>query len=294
MEEKFIEWENGLHKDEKDSGESKGSLLSIESRTRFFNEVLNTEPDVLIFPTILDLQIQKEYMPVCISDELSDYMLSNLHNVPQSEFRNKEISRSKMLRNLSSEQILKFLTLSVCVIDTLRQGFIFRSHGQFKKNWSRIFVWIDRSSVRDNSREELVFKNSLGWLLRNYTKRRPFELIEEIHTPDHPLIKNFCNNDGFDGEKLFRNIEFANSRSISGLRITDIITNTLYRVLNDLENSDGYLNFYEKIMKHSGLGPNSNLGFYFFPSKFQKVGQCDAKKYAVLQQILASRRDNLE
>jgi len=39
---------------------------------------------------------------------------------------------------------------------------------------------------------------------------------------------------------------------------------------------------------HSPLGPNSHLGFFYFPSEKQKSGQLREKKYAVLQQIIAN------
>lgn len=237
------------------------------------------------------MQIQKEYTPDNMTGELRDYAIKTLTGITSKELYNAEELQAKRIGNLSDCQLLKYITLSVCIIETLRYSILFRNGKSIKQYWDRIRIFIDRSSTKGDSREELVFRKSLGWFLTNYTKKYPFEVIEEIHNEKHPLIKKFDTPKGFDGKKLFKHIYFEDSKDHCGLQIIDIIVNTFYKALNDLDNTNGMLKYYKIIMMHNPLEPNSHLGFFFFPSKANNVGVQRAKKYAILQEIIASNSE---
>lgn len=287
IENKFKEWEGITQPREKERGEVKGSLLKMETRKLFFDFIEN-EPDLLIYPTIIDLQIQKKYAPPLTSKGMRDYGMDASEKIKSKQLKDQTILHSKRIGNLSNEQLLKLMTLTTCVIDTLRYSILFKCYPILEQFWNKVNIWVDMSSVRRNTREEQVFRESLGWMLYNYTKRRPFELIKEVHNKDHPFIKNFDTPRGINGRKLFRNLYFETSKNHWGLRFIDIIANTLYKALYDLSNTKGMLPFYKKIMKHNILGPKSNLGFVYFPSDQSLSDQIIASKYAILQQIIAS------
>jgi len=288
IEKRFTEWERNLSDGEKEKGEVKGKLLSKESRNEFFN-IIGNESDILINPAIIDLQIQKEFAPENMTEELRDLNIKNITGITSEELRNAENLHARMIGNLSDSQFLKYMTLEVCIIEILRFSILFRNSENIKSFWNKIKILVDRSSTKDNSREEQVFRKSLGWFLYNHTKKNPFELIEGVHDENHPFIINFDTHKGFDGRKMFKHIYFKNSQDYMGLQIIDIIANSMYKSLNDLDNSNGMLDFYKKIMSHSPLGSNSNLGFFYFPSESQNSSPLRAKKYAVLQEIIASK-----
>ncbi len=288
IEKRFTEWEHNLSDGEKEKGEVKGKLLSKESRNEFFN-IIGNESDILINPAIIDLQIQKEFIPENMTEELLDLNMKNIAGISSEELKSEENLQARMIGNLSDSQFLKYMILEVCIIETLRFSILFRNSENIKLFWNRIKILVDRSSTKENPREEQVFRRSLGWFLSNHTKKKPFELIEGVHDKNHPFMKNFVTQKRYAGRKMFKHIYFKNSQDYMGLQIIDIIANSLYKSLNDLDNSNGMLNFYKKIMRHSPMGSNSNLGFFYLRSEIQNSSPLRAKKYAVLQEIIASK-----
>jgi hypothetical protein len=282
---KFIKWEKSLHRAEKKKGEAKGALLTKESRDTFFS-FLNDEHSLLVYPTILDLDTQKKYIPENLTREMYEDAMNNIDKLEATEFKQEEILQAKRIKNLSDEQFLKLLTLGTCIIELLRHSLTYRIHGEYVPFWEDITYYIDRSSAK-NSREEKVFSRSIRWFLYHSTKKNPLLLPDDMFFTNHPFMKKFDTPHGIDMEKLFKKITFEVSFSQIGLRIADIIANTLFRVLHDLENKKGMMKYYKKIMKHSYLGPYSNLGFVIFPSREHELESTKLKKYAILQKIIS-------
>ncbi|MFC2163619.1 DUF3800 domain-containing protein, partial [Acidobacteriota bacterium] len=282
---KFIKWEGTLKSYERKKGEAKGTLLTAKSRDAFFR-LINNVPSMLVYPTILDLKAQKQCMPQSITKEAYENSLKNIVKIKSEKFKQEELLQANRIKNMSDVQYLKLMTLGTCIVELLRHSLTFRVHGKYETNWKDITYFVDRSSAR-NSREEKVFRRSIQWFLFNSTRRMPILLPDDMFFTNHPFIKNFDTPNGIDMEKLFKNINFEDSLNQIGLRIADIIANTLFRLLNDLENKNGMLRYYKRIMRHNYLGSNSNLGFIFFPSDKQKAKTVYLKEYAILQHIIS-------
>jgi hypothetical protein len=289
VERKFLEWEDIVKKNNPVSREIKGTDLSSSSRDLLFG-LLSNEADLLVHPTIIDLQIQRTYSTKGLNKLLKDLSIERSENLTSSDMRERVKLHGRRIGNLSDEQVMKFFALIHCIIETLRHAVIFRSDGNFRECWNSVQFWVDKSSKRPSNREEAVFWESFGWNLHNYTKRNPIELLDWIHDNEHPFVKNYERAEQIDGRSLFKDIYFEDSSANWGLRLADVFANTMIRVLGDLDNTKRMLRFYKKIMKHSPLGPNSNLGFIVIVDSQDLDKNVPAKKYAILQQILASRK----
>lgn len=282
----YLEWEASSMSSLKVK-EIKGALLDETSRMQFFG-VIKNENDLLIQPGIIDLQIQKKYTPSDLSAVMRDIGIDASKRMKSKKDQDIMGLHGKRLGNLSAEQLLKFMTLTFCIIETFRHSIMFRSYDSLRECWNDVIILIDKSSRQKCSREELILWDSLGWALHNMTKRTPFGLVEGIHDQKHPFIINYDSPMGINGKKLFQNLHFENSNNHWGLRFTDIMANTMYRALNDLENTSGALPYYKKIMKYSPLGPKSNLGFTCIVGSDELNNQIKASRFAILQQILDS------
>lgn len=286
IQKKYLAWED-ITKTRLNVQEPKGCMLDETARSQLFREI-EDESDLLIQPGIVDLQIQKKYMPIDMPSVMRSLGIDASKRMKDKASRNILETHGRRLGNLSKEQLLKFMVLSFCIVETLRHCILFRSHDAFRECWNDVVIVIDQSSQANNSREELVFKESIRWALHNITKRNPFGLIEGIHDKDHPFIKKYDSEKGIRGEELFQNMSFENSNRSWELRLADIIANTMFKSLNDLENTSGMLTYYKKIMKYSPLGPRSNLGFTCITGSSELGDKITAPRFAILQRILDS------
>lgn len=280
-----MKWEESLQPCEKKNGEVKGALLRNYSRDSFF-DFINKEPSLLIYPTIVDLIIQKKYSPENVTRDLYDYAIALTHKIKSKKLKQEEILQAKKLKNISDEQFLKLSTLGNCILTLLRSALTHRTHRRYDSYWSDIQYFIDKSSAK-GSREEQVFRRAIRWFVFNTTKKHPILIPDEMFFfKNHPFMSKFDTPHGIDMERLFEHIFFENSSAHIGIKIADIIANSLYRVLNDLDNKKGMLKYYKKVMIHSHLEPNSNLGFIIFKSKKDDVLDTRLNKYSILQKII--------
>jgi len=285
-------WKVTLSANEKVGTEVKGSRLSMESRRQFF-KMLSAKAGLLFHPTIIDLEAQKRLIG---SKEITQIAkntgVQRSASVPHKSIKEETELQAKQIGNLSEQQLLKIISLGHSIFQTVRLSIMFRSKGKNRSCWNNVELRIDRSSRR-NSREEQMLRTSLGWYIFNSMESHPFILVEEIHDKTHPFVKRFSTKRGIDGKKLFRDsIEFADSKQHIGLSIADIFANTLYLVLNDLNNTKGHLTFYKDIMAFSELTPGPNLGILLIDPEDsvsrESVSREVEQKYSILMRILES------
>jgi len=280
-------WEVTLSDNEKVGTEVKGSRLSMESRRQFF-KMLSAKAGLLFHPTIIDLEAQKRlFGSKEITEIAKNIGLQRSASVPHKSIKEETRLQAKQIGNLSEQQFLKVISLGHSIFQTVRFAIMFRSKGENRSCWNKVELWIDRSS-KTNSREEQVLRKNIGWYIFNSIKSHPFILVKEIHDEAHPFVKQFSTKRGIDGKKLFRDsIEFADSKQHIGFSIADIFANTLYLVLNDLNNTKGHLKFYKDIMAFSELTPGPNLGILLIDPE-DSVSREVEQKYSILMRILES------
>ncbi len=287
IESSYKAWEVTLSTNEKLRTEVKGSRLSMESRRQFF-KMLSAKAGLLFHPTIIDLEAQKRlFGSKEITEIAKNIGVQRSASVLHKSIKEETGLQAKQIGNLSEQQLLKVISLGHSIWQTVRFAIRFRSNDENRSCWNNVELWIDRSS-KSNSREEQILRTSLGWYLFNSTKNDPFILVKEIHNKTHPFVKNFRTKRGINTRKLFRDsIKFADSKQHIGLSIADIFANTLYLVLNDLNNTKGHLEFYKDVMAFSELTPASSLGILLIDLE-ENVSREGEQKYSILRRILES------
>lgn len=80
------------------------------------------------------------------------------------------------------------------------------------------------------NREERVFETMLPMWVSSWSHDEPFTEIEGIHTPDHPLVKNWDCDDGLDvGKMLKNNVHYVSSASSKGIQLADMTASLVRR-----------------------------------------------------------------
>ncbi len=104
---------------------------------------------------------------------------------------------------------------------------------------------IDPVQVRPESREEQVFKwTMLGWL-QAWSQKSPTMTVTEIHTEDHPLMKNYSTDDDkFDLTKIYRdNLYYPRSSESKGLQIADMAASIMHHAVCGIATVDNLMNY---------------------------------------------------
>jgi len=236
-------------------GEPKGSLLQLSSRDRFF-DVLNAFPDVKIVPATIDLAESAKFLnnhaPHGMRVRFYEHAERCIHLTMQEQVR----LLGRQFGNISFQQMLWMLTLTSCVKRTIEHMVIFLSGQEFWSCYERMSFTVDKVGTAAGSRVEQLLDFFLFSWIAAWSLQEPISFIKEIHTQDHPFVKKYDTPGGVDLTKLMRgNIRYESSETCWGLQMADIVANTLYGVVHDLNNSSGMLPFWKRIMKNCHCGP---------------------------------------
>src|SRR6266536_3139391 len=143
---------------------------------------------------------------------------------------------ARQYRNLSINQALRIYSLSNCILEALEHAIIFLGNRGHEKVWEDVRFEIERVQVRPNSREEKVFSLMVLAWLTGWSRSRPFTLVREIHTPDHPFVRKYALSDGIDIGKLVRGrIDWVDSSESGGMQIADIGAKIVYQAAHATE-----------------------------------------------------------
>lgn len=286
----FEAFASGLRNDEKNQGEPKGTLLRDESRTGFCRLLNNYCGQVLVTPTVLALSIGSAEMAnnVCehMKARLSEEAKRCVHATMQGEMQ--ELARQ--WGNLSVNEGLRLLALTSCFWEAIEHSVVFLSEKPYHPCWESLHFVVDAVRTARLSRDERVFQRMVLMWLTAWTKRRPLTTITEIHTPDHPFERNYCLDDGtFDLGKMLRgNMSFHRSADSSGLQMTDICSNIVYRAVHDLNNYNGRLLVFKLLMKNCPYGPaRGGPGLIHIHESESRI---EAEKYRLLKQVMDSSK----
>ncbi|MBK7595720.1 MAG: hypothetical protein IPJ11_10870 [Gemmatimonadetes bacterium] len=122
-------------------------------------------------------------------------------------------------------------------------------------SWERVAIEIDAVQTAPGNREEQVFRILLLAWLTGWSDKRPFALIEGIHTAEHPFVKNFDSAEGIDmGRLISPNVSFGISARSEGLQVADLVASVVYAAASDLSNR-GAATYYTLLMKRASYYP---------------------------------------
>ncbi len=262
LENRYNLWKATLSSTECKNGEPKGSMITGIHKKEFC-KILMSIKGVLVTPVTLDLSSLSGQKEVRLNELMHDLFIDTSRKMHYETGRSQMNLYAKHFKNLSSNQSLKVYAIVNCVREALDHAIIFSSSGRHKKSWNHVKVEIDRINKRSNNREEKVFSLMVLSWLAGWSVSKPFILIREIHTKDHPFIKNFDTENGVDIGKMLRgNIYWSNSSESWGLQIADIASNIVYQAGIDLTDKRGALSLFSLLMRASPYGPRRGPGLF--------------------------------
>ncbi|MEQ8694276.1 MAG: DUF3800 domain-containing protein [Gammaproteobacteria bacterium] len=214
--------------------EPKGNRLTLEERVRFVDMVAD-DPRIVVTPAMLDIaSINRAKKDV--RGDLVQRMRSLAEQCVHDTMRDEAHLLANQFKNLSYNQALRLGSVAYCMWRAFEQTIIVLSGEEYFDCWDEMRFEIDPVQVRPGSREEQVFKwTMLGWL-QGWSQSHPILTIEEIHTKDHPLVKNYVRpDDHFDLGKIYRdNLHYPQSSESKGLQIADMAATIIHHAVNKL------------------------------------------------------------
>ncbi len=268
-------------------GEPKGSLLSYEHRVEFCN-ILARYDGVSLTPVTLDLSSLSRQGEVVITERMYEMLCEWAGKMLYPGGRDGLLLIARQYRNLSVNQALRIYSLANCIREALEHAIIFFSNRGHEKSWDNVVFEVDRVQVRPNSREEKVFSLMvLGWLT-GWSRTRPIILIKEIHTRDHPFVKNYDRPEGIDFGKLVRGrIRWVDSRDSWGVQIADIAATIVSQAAYALDDRGGLVSLYGALMRSSYYGPWRGPGLF---TPLADVPSLVSGKYMLLSEVMKRRK----
>jgi hypothetical protein len=201
--------------------EPKGHLLDEEAR-RAFAVLVSELEGILICPTMLDLTSMAGH-----ALELRDKVIKKLETTAalcEHESMQGEVSLlGRQFGNLSPEVAFRLGSWAQCIKRCIDDSVFSHSCPQFHDCWAKMTFEMDPVQPNAGSREQQVFTKMLpGWVTA-WCKKQPIVLIEEVHTENHPFVREWETEGGIDLGKMFRgNLQFRSSNESLGLQIADM------------------------------------------------------------------------
>jgi hypothetical protein len=265
------------------NGEPKGHLLSAE-RLAAFADLLGTLDRVHVVPVTLDLS----YFTPQLGEEVRASISQRLHEYadePGYEAVAAELHLlGRQVENASVPQVLRLMSYANCIREALQQAILFLSAGPFEASWERLRIVIDRVQVRPGSREERLFEFFLPAWLDGWSRRKPFAMIREIHTPDHLIEKRYGSAEGLDVGKMLRgNVVWQSSAQEDGLQAVDFAAFIVGQAVRELDDANGAATRFGSLMRSSPYGPARGPGLF---GPIQDVPQEIRGKYVLLTEVM--------
>lgn len=287
LQDTFREFANELPSSARARGEPKGRLMAPEQLHRF-TEILSEVDGLVVCPVTMDLghlhAIDPTDLLAPFHDRLDEAAAQMMY--PTAEAQVQLLARQA--RNLSPEQILRIQTWSRCLYETLHHAIIFLSYGPMAESWNSVRIEIDPVQRRPRNREQqflsiMLFAWMMAWSVRN-----PFVTVEGLHTPTHPFVQNFVNDDGVVLSDLIRpNLYWPASDESIGLQIADVAATIVYQAATQLTDVDGAVSRFGQLMHSSPYGHARGPGLI---SPLPATDDIDADQYQPLFDVLRNRK----
>jgi hypothetical protein len=211
-------------------GEPKGRLLDDEGRRAFASLVSKLE-GILICPTILDLTSIAGHA-ITVRDKVVRKLESTAANCLHQSMQEEVGLLSRQFGNLSPEVAFRLSSWARCIKRCIDDSIFAHRGVAFSDCWTKMTFEIDIVRVGAKSREQQVFTKMLpGWVTA-WCQKEPIMLIEEIHTDDHPFVREWDTERGIDLGKMLRgNLQFSSSYQSLGLQIADFAASVVRKAV---------------------------------------------------------------
>lgn len=266
---------------EREKGEVKGKLLSPDNAVAFC-EVLEQIDGLQVTPVILDLSHLAEAGVRDLATQLRERLEFAATQMQHEAARDGWELLGRQVGNLSSPQMLRIFSLANAVRAALEHAILFQSAGDDTSSWHSIRVEVDRVQERQGSREERVFSIMVLAWLAGWSRSHPFTFINEIHTPDHPILKLYGTDQGVDiGPMLRDRIFWVDSSESWGVQMADIAASVVFQAATDLDDHRGAIGRFRHVMRSSPYGPGRGPGLF---TPLSEDPSAFAGKYALLNE----------
>jgi hypothetical protein len=268
------------------NGEPKGSRLSYAHR-RAFCEMLTGYDGIFLTPVTLDLSSLSRSGEKQMTEGMYQALCASAEAMLYPEGRESMLLIARQYRNLSINQALRIYSLANCIREALEHAILFLGNRGHEKAWEDVRFEIDRVQVRPNSREEKVFSLMVLAWLAGWSRSKPFTLVREIHTPDHPFVRKYDLPDGIDVGKLVRDrVYWVDSSESWGVQMADIGATIVYQAAHATDDRDGLISLYGSLMRKSPYGPRRGPGLF---TPLSEVSEITGAKYMLLSEAMRRR-----
>ncbi|OAI39239.1 hypothetical protein AYO40_01325 [Planctomycetaceae bacterium SCGC AG-212-D15] len=214
-----------------ENGEPKGRLLDDGGRNAFAQLVASL-PGVLVCPSMLDLTSLSGTSNADAREPVLRRLNSQLGAFKHESMPDEVANLVATIEEMSAQQFLRLLGWALCVNRAIRDSIILHSDEEHRSSWESLRFEIDRAEQGSARREEKVFSIMLPTWLTSWSLKKPLLLIEELHTTDHPLVKNWDRKEGLDLGNMFRNnVHYVSSASSKGIQLADLIASVVRRAV---------------------------------------------------------------
>ncbi|MGD0653096.1 MAG: DUF3800 domain-containing protein [Thermoguttaceae bacterium] len=223
-----------LSPNEYDRGEPKGARLSDDSRSRF-SKLLADCQDLLLAVTMLDLTPLAQLDAKTLCESIVKRLNWWAGQCRYQTLRDEVTLLAKQAGNLSVPQTLRLAATARCIMRALDHAVIRFAGDCYRPCWNAISFELDAVQTRPGSREQQVFETLLPAWITAWSIKNPITLVEELHTPDHPFVKQYDRANGIDlGAILRNNVHWRSSAGNPGIQIADMAATVVSRAVHGI------------------------------------------------------------
>jgi hypothetical protein len=220
-------------------GEPKGRLLDEAARERFAS-LLAELPGVLLCPAMLDLSsiVGQPEPPGLLSPRTAQEELDAAYRGPWDEMA----AGTRVAPALSQQQVLRLTAWARSINRAIRDSIGWYANTD-AANWNSLRFELDLVE-QPASREVRAFRAMLPMMVSIWSHEEPVSIIRGLHTPDHPLIKNWGASGGVDPGRMFAdNIHCSSSKTSKGIQLADMTADLVRKALVGIITSADLHNF---------------------------------------------------
>ena len=253
------------------NGEPKGRLLDDDDRKDFANMIAGL-PGILICPIMLDLTSLVGQLQADVAGLVSQKLMQLQATCKHQTFRDQLVGLANDVSDLSMQQALRLVAWAKCISRTIRDSMILHSGPQYEPSWNALRFEIDPVEQTPGNREERVFKTMLPMWVSSWSHDDPVTLIEDVHTADHPLVKNWDTEKGLDVGKMFENnVHYVSSDTSKGIQLADMTATLVRRAVIGVANAVNLQNYGFMMTKTVGQPLHACGMFCIAPAEIKEL-----------------------
>jgi hypothetical protein len=213
-------------------GEPKGRLLGDSGRRAFAELILDLPGKILLCPTMLDLATLVG-RPEADGVNLVVAKFKHWQSLCKHDTMRQQVGElAAEVAKLSTQQVLRLSGWAKGIKRAINDSILLHCGPEHHPTWSAVRFEIDRVEDIPGGREETVFRRLLPAWVTAWSQAEPLTTIQDIHTADHPFIKNWDGPEGIDVGKMFRNnVHYVSSTNSKGIQIADMMAAVVRRAV---------------------------------------------------------------